>query len=536
MVELVDTAGKLVDVGADQIGSGGLQGGFHGGSEFGDGEHQVLGMGVGGHLNGQVLVCAVLCDDGLDADDGVEDIRTGVALEGGEAVHIEDIVLGGLIAQVAVLQGGQGDLGGGGVHLVVGYDLVLHHLGADKSGHVSDELLQTHDAALTGLEGLAVLAVHGAEAQMLQLSGFGDNAAFAGGPEDLLEVQGLALVGDVEDLVGGEILHTLDHGGQVRGGVDGGAVGLHQDHGRNFLLVGLLGHGNHQGAFAEDSQALGLDVLDHGRNVGVGVALAQPGLEVDVQVVIDPAHIGDGQAHDVVPNGPVAPAALLQLEGGGVGTVGEAGVFLLLGGGGRIDLFQFGNGEGSLGGIIAGEVGIEVGEVGLTLLKLGDDQTHLQAPVTQVDVADDVIAQEAVQPLQAFADDGGAQMADVQGLCHVGSAVVDDHLLAGTHLLSAEGVGGAHFFQVLCQEGARELQVDEARAYGFHQIVVAGIQLGHNSLGNLDGGALVLLGSGQRAVALVFTQVGPVGNIDPAEGCVIARSNEGGAHLFGDDV
>ena len=35
-------------------------------------------------------------------------------------------------------------------------------------------------------------------------------------------------------------------------------------------------------------------------------------------------------------------------------------------------------------------------------------------------------AGEAQQPLDALADDGRTQMAHVQGLCHVGAAVVDD--------------------------------------------------------------------------------------------------------------
>ena len=55
MVELVDAARKLIDVGTDQVRGRGLQGGLHGGAELGDGEHQILGVGVGGHLDGEVV-------------------------------------------------------------------------------------------------------------------------------------------------------------------------------------------------------------------------------------------------------------------------------------------------------------------------------------------------------------------------------------------------------------------------------------------------------------------------------------------------
>ena len=67
---------------------------------------------------------------------------------------------------------------------------------------------------------------------------------------------------------------------------------------------------------------------------------------MDVQVVVDPGHVGNAQLHDVLPDGAVATAAGLQLEGCGVGTVSEVLVHLLLGGGGGVDLFQLGNGEG----------------------------------------------------------------------------------------------------------------------------------------------------------------------------------------------
>ena len=107
VIELVDAAGQLVDVGADHVGGFGLQGGFQTGTELGDGQHQILGLGVGGSLDGQVLPCAVAGQDGLDTDDGVENVRTGVALKSGEALQIEVIVLGGLVGKITVFQGSQ---------------------------------------------------------------------------------------------------------------------------------------------------------------------------------------------------------------------------------------------------------------------------------------------------------------------------------------------------------------------------------------------------------------------------------------------
>ena len=74
VVELVDAAGKLIDVGADQVGGGGLQSLLQGGAQLGDGEHQVLGEIICGLLDGQILPGTVAAEDALDPHDGVENI------------------------------------------------------------------------------------------------------------------------------------------------------------------------------------------------------------------------------------------------------------------------------------------------------------------------------------------------------------------------------------------------------------------------------------------------------------------------------
>lgn len=182
MVELVDAAGKLIDIGADQVGAGGLEGLLQGGAKLGHGEHQILGVVVGGLLNGQALPGTVAGEDALDPHDGIENVGAGVALEGGEALHIKVIILGGLVRKVAVFQGGHGDFGRGGLHLVVAHDPVLLHLGPDEVRHVRNQGFQPQHAAVSGLEGLAVTAVHGAEAHVLQLGGGGHDARLPGRP------------------------------------------------------------------------------------------------------------------------------------------------------------------------------------------------------------------------------------------------------------------------------------------------------------------------------------------------------------------
>jgi len=81
-----------------------------------------------------------------------------------------------------------------------------------------------------------------------------------------------------------------------------------------------------------------------------------------------------------------------------------------------------------------------------------------------------------------------------------------------------------------------ELQIDEAGHDGLAHVVIRLAQLLGHGLCNLDGGAFILLGSGQCAVALIFAQVRPIRNRHPAEGCIVTRSFKCFLHFRGDDV
>ena len=219
-----------------------------------------------------------------------------------------------------------------------------------------------------------------------------------------------------------------------------------------------------------------------------------------------------------------------------MGALGKGFVHLFPGGGGGVKLLQIRQGEGRLGRIFSRKVRVEIGKVRLTVPQLRDNEAHLQAPVAQMHVADGIVSEEGVQPLHGFADDGGAQMTDVQGLRHVGAAVVHHNRLARACFRDTKIGGGAHGFQIGFQKRPGELQVNEARHDGFHQRIVGGVQLFRYRFRNLDGGAVVLLRGGQSAVALVFTQVGAVGDRHPAVGGVVAGVGKGTLHFFGDDI
>lgn len=92
-----------------------------------------------------------------------------------------------------------------------------------------------------------------------------------------------------------------------------------------------------------------------------------------------------------------------------------------------VDFLQLGDRKGRFFGILARIIGVKVAKLGALRLHLRNDQTHLQTPVAEMNVADDMVSEEAIDALDGLSDDGAAQVSDMQRLCHVRSAVVDDN-------------------------------------------------------------------------------------------------------------
>ena len=479
----------------------------------------------------------ILGQDGLDPDDGVEDIGAGVALEGGEPIHIKGIVLGGQVGKVAVFQGRHCNDARNLVHCVAGDDVVLQDPLLDGIGNLGDQILQPHHTAGTGLKGLAVLAVHGAEAQELKLGAFGHNMGLLCGAEYLLKVQGLPLVHHVEHLVGMIVLLPLYQSCKVGGGIEGCAVGLQNNAGRNLrLILGLLDT-HHQRALALYRIAAVFQVLHHVGDIGLRVAFALPQVEFHVEVLVVLLQVGHGYIHHVMPDCHIAPIALLELEGCLMGPGRERRILLALCGSGRINLLQFRDGKGRLGGILALEIRVKIGKLGLTLPNALNDQAHLEAPVAQVHVANDLVAHIPLNALDRLADDGGTDMAHVQGLCHIGSAVVDDHGFGLFLALEAEFLCHSHFLKIIRHIFRCQPQIDKSGLHRLHrQEGRVALELRHGLLRNLNGGFMILLGSLHAAVALIFTQIRARRYADPSKLRRITGLLKRSGYLPGDQI
>ncbi|MNE09448.1 hypothetical protein D3C80_1021220 [compost metagenome] len=411
-------------------------------------------------------------------------------------------------------------------------------------GH-GDQVVQLQHAAGAGLEGLAVGAVHGAEAEVFQRL-LGRVAGQIGGAEDLFEMLGLTLVDDVEDQVGVDGFAAVEDRGQVGRAVHGRAFRRHHQQGRRagglddravgqLLLAGLAGLGDvdHLGAVIFDQQAGFLQVRQHFRHQGIGVGFAVPQVEGDVQSAELALQRGAADGDEVGPQGAVAGTAALQFSGGLAGAVAEGGVFLGLGGGLGIEALQVFQRDRAFSGEGTVAVGHE-GQGQTFVAAGGDEQAHLEAPVAEVGVAPDDVAAEAEQPLQALADDGGAQVADVHRLGHVGTGVVDDDLARRRVQRGAgQGFVSGHLGGALGQGGVGELEVDEAGAGDFDrgQARVVAEALGHLG-GQLARIGLQRLGGGQGAVGLEVGQVGAVRSDDAGKRGVHAFGGEGGGDRF----
>ena len=154
---------------------------------------------------------------------------------------------------------------------------------------------------------------------------------------------------------------------------------------------------------------------------------------------------------------------------GGVHGLFLVGLVLLgAGAGRRIDLLQLRDGKGGFLGIFPRIIFVKIGKLRFPALQLRDNQSHLQAPVAQMDVANHFMARETAQALYALPDDRGTQMAHMEGLGHIRSAVIDDDRLRMLRLLTAQTLILLHLLQVVPDEIRRQFQVQKARIHRVH--------------------------------------------------------------------
>jgi len=150
-------------------------------------------------------------------------------------------------------------------------------------------------------------------------------------------------------------------------------------------------------------------------------------------------------------------------------------------------------------------------------VQAGRQHPELGAPVADVVLADDVVAEELERPADGVADDRAAEVPDVHLLGEVGMGVIDDDGLAFGRFGQAEALVGQAARQLVGEPAPLQADVDEAGPGDVGALGEVG------EVGGLDGpgGELARvgaegLGGGHGAVGLVVAEFRPGGRGDGA--------------------
>ena len=218
-----------------------------------------------------------------------------------------------------------------------------------------------------------------------------------------------------------EVADPVPDGRQVGGRVAVAAVGLADDQRHRLALAaGVAVEEDAQRAVADGRQALGLElVADLGELVVVrrlaGQVLVGQG---DPERGVDAVEVLLGEVDQLVPEPQRVGVAGLELDHPCPGLGREVGVALELGVRGGVERVGVGDQQPGFGGVLAHDQ------------QVLDQHPERRTPVADVVLPDDAVAEVLQGADERVADDGGAQVADVHLLGHVGSRVVDGDGLA----------------------------------------------------------------------------------------------------------
>ena len=193
-----------------------------------------------------------LREDAAHAGVAVLHVRGRVAVHGQHLVVAEHVVAGAVVREVGVLDGADADRSATCAALFVRRAAARGRASSfcadDRVGALDRFVEQARQAdrrAAAGFERPAVVAEHGAEADVLQFDVV--VAPQLRGGEQLLEVQRLAMIDDVQNRVGLPLAHAVLDRRQIGRGVQERAVLLLHDHRR---VVAVEEHADGAVAFA----------------------------------------------------------------------------------------------------------------------------------------------------------------------------------------------------------------------------------------------------------------------------------------------
>ncbi len=327
--------------------------------------------------------------------------------------------------------------------------------------HCIKQERKSHNSAVTGLVGLAVSTVHSTEAEVLRL-GLTQYPCLFGTAEHLRKVQALSLVNNVPDSLRSKVLLTLNYGSKVSSCINAGAVCLSDDYRRYSDLVIVPCDIDHHSTLALIHEALLFKRFHKLGNILVSIALAVPVVKAYVQAVIVFLYIGDRLPCYLTSEIQVSLLTLLHTHSKLFSSCLEVLVLLALCTCTGIDLIKLIGCEGQLSCLFGVKILLEALPLRVTHLKLSHNKTHLQAPVTKVNIGNSSSACSTNESFQSLTDNGSSEVPYMQGLSYIRSAVVKHYGFGLFSLRNSAVFVSVDLIYVGQQQLVRDINIDKA--------------------------------------------------------------------------
>ena len=372
------------------------------------------------------------------------EIGPGIALERERLIPIEVDRRAGIVRKIGVLHGAVADS--------LGESLVAAALLDDIESpalRLGEKFLKADEIAFAGRNRLT-LETHETERNVDELNGI---AHLRGNQEELLEVKLLTVVGNVNDALGIVIRNAAADACEIARRIIVAAVRLADD--RDAKLLGFK---------IDDESALGFlgklhveQSVDDARHHRVIERFTAIGVELDAELGVHALELADGDFNELLPELEIFGVALLEFNELCAACILPDSILLLrLRGGKDVTLLE-----------------IRDGEIVALLLRKAlavalDENTELGAPVAEMVVGDNVVAESAEDAVDGVADHGRADMADMHLLGGVGRGIVDYDFLTRAGLGNSRPVGGGQFGKALSKPLAAYGKIKKSGARDFH--------------------------------------------------------------------
>ncbi len=502
LVEAREVAGQIVEICAEKIRAVILGDGFEDQAEVQQvfGQSEFFGSAERDFAAATGVIEIAFAENTADAGVGVLQIRRGVALERQHLVPTEDVIALAILGEVGVFDGAEADdprdfearfFGHVGVFFADDFEGAFF-------GFV-EQVLEFDGVARAGFERFAVFTEDRAEPDVGQFDA-GFRMPFAESGEDLAKVQLLATVGDVNDFVRlrapRAAFHAELQGGEVGRGVIETGVALLHERGM-FFQIGNIIKRDDERAFALAGETAFFQVFDDVFEAWIVIALAVGVIEFDAEPVIDAFELRFGERDHIAPNLQVLLVAALELDEFLARFV-EHGRILFAGGVDQfIEALHFAD------GVLFERGFVEV------LFPADEQFAELRAPIADVVVGHDAMAEQTQDAREGIAKNGRANVTDVHRLGDIGRTEIDHDRARLGRLLEKQVFAAKRANECFADGGWFEGEIEKAGAGDLDFVAPLGdVELGFDVGGQLARVHLALFGERHESVALVIAELG----------------------------